>query len=163
LPKPVIALRNVLSHYITGVFVSDMIPVSYAAAMAAASIAALISGRLYDRAGLWSLSAALALAIVAATLIFSNDPARIWIGAIVWGATAGIHESTMRAAVADIVPRSRRGEGYGIFAAGYGLAWLSGSTLIGLLYPISITGLVAFVAATQLAAMALLVRLAATG
>jgi hypothetical protein len=69
----------------------------------------------------------------------------------------------MRAAVADIVPRSRRGEGYGIFAAGYGLAWLSGSTLIGLLYPVSITGLVAFVAATQLAAMALLVRLAATG
>lgn len=80
--------------------------------MAAAGIAALISGRLYDRVGLWSLSIALALAVVAATLIFSNDPARVWIGAIVWGATAGIHESTMRAAVAAIVPRSRRGEGY---------------------------------------------------
>jgi len=68
----------------------------------------------------------------------------------------------MRAAVADFVPRSRRGEGYGIFAAGYGLAWLAGSTLIGLLYPVSITGLVAFVAATLLAALILPVRLGAT-
>ncbi|MGN6277676.1 MAG: MFS transporter [Sphingomonas sp.] len=148
--------------HVARVLLDDMIPVSYAAAMAAAGAAALISGRLYDRVGLWSLSAALVLAVVAAMLIFSTDPARVWIGAIVWGATAGIHESTMRAAVADIVPRSRRGEGYGIFAAGYGLAWLAGSTLIGLLYPLSISGLVAFVAATQLAALALLVRLAAT-
>lgn len=147
--------------HVAHVLPDDMIPVSYAAAMAAAGIAALISGRLYDRVGLWSLSAALVLAVVAAMLIFSTDPARVWIGAIVWGATAGIHESTMRAAVADIVPRLRRGEGYGIFAAGYGLAWLAGSTLIGLLYPLSITGLVAFVAATQVAALVLLVRLAA--
>lgn len=147
--------------HVAHVLPDDMIPVSYAAAMAAAGIAALISGRLYDRVGLWSLSAALVLAVVAAMLIFSTDPARVWIGAIVWGATAGIHESTMRAAVADIVPRSRRGEGYGIFAAGYGLAWLAGSTLIGLLYPLSIVGLVAFVAVTQLAALAVLIRVAA--
>lgn len=147
--------------HVAHVLPDDMIPVSYAAAMAAAGIAALISGRLYDRVGLWSLSAALVLAVVAAMLIFSTDPARVWIGAIVWGATAGIHESTMRAAVADIVPRSRRGEGYGIFAAGYGLAWLAGSTLIGLLYPLSITVLVAFVAVTQLAALAVLIRVAA--
>lgn len=147
--------------HVAHVLPDDMIPVSYAAAMAAAGVAALISGRLYDRVGLWSLSAALVLAVVAAMLIFSTDPARVWIGAIVWGATAGIHESTMRAAVADIVPRSRRGEGYGIFAAGYGLAWLAGSTLIGLLYPLSITVLVAFVAVTQLAALAVLIRVAA--
>lgn len=147
--------------HVAHVLPDDMIPVSYAAAMAAAGIAALISGRLYDRVGLWSLSAALVLAVVAAMLIFSTDPARVWIGAIVWGATSGIHESTMRAAVAAIVPRSRRGEGYGIFAAGYGLAWLAGSTLIGLLYPLSITVLVAFVAVTQLAALAVLIRVAA--
>jgi MFS family permease len=146
--------------HVAGVLADDMIPVAYAVAMAAAGIAALISGRVYDRIGLWSLSAALVLAIAAALLIFSPDPAKVWAGAIVWGATAGIHESTMRAAVADIVPRSRRGESYGIFAAGYGLAWLAGSTLIGLLYPVSPTGLVAFVAATQVAALVLLIRVA---
>ncbi|TPG14709.1 MFS transporter [Sphingomonas koreensis] len=149
--------------HVAGVLTDDMIPVTYAAAMAAAGSAALISGRLYDRIGLWSLSAALVLAVAAAMLIFSTDPAKVWAGAIVWGATAGIHESTMRAAVADIVPRSRRGEGYGIFAAGYGLAWLAGSTLMGLLYPVSLTGLVAFVAATQAVALTLLIRIATTG
>ncbi|MGN6374668.1 MAG: MFS transporter [Sphingomonas sp.] len=146
--------------HVAHVLADDMIPVTYAAAMAAAGIAALVSGRLYDRIGLWSLSAALVLAVAAAMLIFSTDSAMVWAGAIVWGATAGIHESTMRAAVADIVPRSRRGESYGIFAAGYGLAWLTGSTLIGLLYPMSIAALVAFVALTQVAAVILLIRLA---
>lgn len=146
--------------HVAGVFADDMIPVTYAAAMAAAGVAALVSGRVYDRMGLWSLSAALVLAVVAAMLIFSTDPAKVWFGAVVWGATAGIHESTMRAAVADIVPRSRRGESYGIFAAGYGLAWLAGSTLMGLLYPVSLISLVVFVAATQVAAFFLLIRLA---
>ncbi|MGN6278992.1 MAG: MFS transporter [Sphingomonas sp.] len=145
--------------HVAHVLADDMIPVAYAAAMATAGIAALISGRLYDRIGLWSLSVALALAVAAAMLIFSTDPTMVWFGAIVWGATAGIHESTMRAAVADIVPRSRRGETYGIFAAGYGLSWLAGSTLIGLLYPVSLTALVIFVAVTQAAALVVLVRL----
>jgi MFS family permease len=148
--------------HVAGVLADDMIPVTYAAAMAAAGIAALVSGRLYDRIGLWSLTSALFMAVIAATLIFSANPSRVWVGAIVWGATAGVHESTMRAAVADIVPRSRRGEGYGIFAAGYGLAWLAGSTLIGLLYPVSLTALVTFVATTQGAALILLVRLMTT-
>lgn len=148
--------------HVAHVLADDMIPISYAAAMAAAGIAALISGRLYDRVGLWSLSVALVLAVVAAMLIFSIDPLRVWIGAIVWGATAGVHDSTTRAAVADIVPRSRRGEGYGIFAVGYGFAWLAGSTLIGLLYPVSLIALVTFVAATQVAALIALIRLMAT-
>lgn len=146
--------------HVAGVLADDMIPVAYAAAMAAAGIAALITGRLYDRVGLWSLASALLLAVASAVLIFSSDPGQVCIGAIVWGATAGVHESTMRAAVADMVPRSRRGESYGIFAAGYGLAWLGGSTLIGFLYPASLTGLIAFVAATQIAALVLLIKLA---
>ena len=46
----------------------------------------------------------------------------------------GIHDSTMRAAVADFVPAHRRGGGYGTFTAIYGLAWLAGASIIGLLY-----------------------------
>ena len=144
-----------------GVLADAMIPVAYAAAMAAAGFAALVSGWLYDRIGFWALALALILAVAAALLIFSDHVIAVWIGAITWGATSGIHESTMRAAVADLVPRSRRGECYGIFAVGYGLAWLAGSTLIGLIYPISLVGLVAFVAATQLAALPLLLKVAA--
>ena len=50
----------------------------------------------------------------------------------------GIQESTMRAAVADLVPDARRGSAYGIFTAVYGLAWLAGSIIIGATYERSV-------------------------
>jgi len=75
----------------------------------------------------------------------------------------GIHESTMRAAVADLVPAARRGVGYGAFTAAYGLAWLAGSTLIGALYGHSITAVIVFSAATQALALAAFAPLAAAG
>ena len=37
-----------------------------------------------------------------------------------------VSDEFMRAAVADLVPRERRGVGYGTFTAVYGLAWLAG-------------------------------------
>jgi MFS-type transporter involved in bile tolerance (Atg22 family) len=77
----------------------------------------------------------------------------VWAGAVVWGAALGIHESTLRAAVADLVPAGRRGTGYGIFTAIYGVAWLAGSTIIGALYSASLTGLIIFTVVTQLVAL----------
>jgi predicted MFS family arabinose efflux permease len=76
-----------------------------------------------------------------------------------WGAGMGAQESVMRAAVARLVSRDRRGAGYGIFHAGYGLAWFAGSALMGLLYDVSRAGLVAFSMAAQLAAAPLFFRL----
>jgi MFS family permease len=67
-------------------------------------------------------------------LSFATAPALFIAGAAVWGTGMGIHDSTMRAAVADLVPAHRRGAGYGSFTASYGLAWLAGAALIGLLY-----------------------------
>lgn len=130
-----------------------LIPVTYAAAMGAAALAALASGQLYDRVGLRGLIIALPLTAVVPVLSFSTNAALVWVGAIIWGAAMGIHESTMRAAVADLVPASRRGASYGIFAGAYGLAWLAGSTLIGVLYSHSLTALTVFVAGTQVAAL----------
>jgi MFS family permease len=65
----------------------------------------------------------------------------------------GAHESTMRAAVADLVPRERRGAGYGTFTAVYGLAWLAGAALIGALYDVSIRTVTIFIVAVQAAAL----------
>ncbi|MER3421002.1 MAG: MFS transporter, partial [Chloroflexota bacterium] len=45
---------------------------------------------------------------------------------------------------------------YGLFNTGYGLAWFAGSALMGLLYDVSLGGLVAFCLAVQLAAVPLL-------
>ena len=136
-----------------------LIPVLYAMAMGAASVAAVSFGRLYDRVGLRGLIALPPLAAAVPLLSFSSTTALFIVGAIVWGAGMGIHDSTLRAAVADLVPAHRRGAGYGTFTAIYGLAWLAGSTLIGILYEHSITAVVLVVAAIQLSALALLVPL----
>ncbi|SEL51210.1 MFS transporter [Streptacidiphilus jiangxiensis] len=140
-----------------------VIPVVYAAAMGAAALAALASGHLYDRVGLRGLVVALPLSAAVPLLSFSTRPALVWVGAVVWGAAMGIHESTLRAAVADLVPAHRRGTGYGVFTAVYGLAWLAGSTLIGALYSHSITAVVVFTAITQAVALVLFVPLARQG
>ncbi|GAB1331974.1 MFS transporter [Streptomyces sennicomposti] len=157
------ATFGVISYHLQArhVLADALIPITYAAAMGAAALAALASGWLYDRIGLRGLVIALPLSAAVPLLSFSTQPALVWVGAIVWGAAMGIHESTLRAAVADLVPATRRGSAYGVFTAVYGLAWLAGSTLIGALYGHSITAVILFTLATQVAALVLFVPLAA--
>jgi len=136
-----------------------LIPVSYAVSMGVAALAALASGALYDRTGLRGLLLALPLTAAVPFLSFTTDAALVWAGAVVWGAALGIHESTLRAAVADLVPAARRGTGYGIFTAIYGISWLAGSTIIGALYSVSPVGLALFTVGTQLLALAVFLPL----
>jgi MFS family permease len=146
---------GVISYHleVQKVMPSALIPVTYAVSMGAAALAALASGALYDRIGLRGLLIALPLTAAVPFLSFTTAPGLVWTGAVVWGAALGIHESTLRAAVADLVPSARRGTGYGIFTAIYGIAWLAGSTIIGALYSASLSGLVIFTVVTQLAAL----------
>lgn len=133
------------------------IPVLYAIAMGVAALASLGSGELYDRVGLRGLIVLPLLGAVLPFLSFSTSSILVWLGAALWGALMGMHESTMRAAVADLVPPERRGAGYGTFTAVYGLAWLIGPAVIGVLYDRSITSAITFTAAAQALALTLLV------
>lgn len=137
----------------------SLVPVLYALAMAAASGAAVGFGRIYDRIGLRGLIVLPPLAIVVPLLSFSSTTALFIGGSIVWGTAMGIHDSTMRAAVADFVPAHRRGAGYGTFTAIYGLAWLAGAAIIGFLYERSLTEMFNFIAFAQVGALLLLVPL----
>ena len=130
------------------------IPIIYAAAMGVDALAALASGWVYDRFALRGLVVLPVLAAVVPVLSFSTTPALVWAGAIVWGAAMGVHESTMKAAVADLVPAPRRGTGYGVFTAIYGIAWLAGSVAIGALYEVSVLVTILATAAVQLIALA---------
>ena len=98
------------------------VPVIYAVAMGVAALAALGSGWVYDHFGLNGLIILPLLGALIPFWSFSTSVILVWAGAVIWGAVMGIHESTMRAAVADLVPRERRGVGYGTFTAIYGLA-----------------------------------------
>ena len=141
-----------------------LVPVLYAAAMAAAAVAAVAFGRVYDRVGLRGLVVLPPLAAAVPFLSFARSDLVVVVGAVVWGAAMGVHESTMRAAVADFVPAHRRGAGYGTFTAIYGIAWLGGAVVIGALYDRSVTGAAtAFIVAVQVAAMGLLGPLLLTG
>ena len=74
-----------------------------------------------------------------------------------WGTGMGAQESILRAAIATMVEPGRRGTAYGLFNAGYGMAWFLGSAIMGYLYDVSPTGLVAFSILAQVAAIPLLV------
>jgi MFS family permease len=141
----------------------SLVPVLYAAAMATAGLAAVAFGRVYDRFGLRGLVALPPLAAVVPFLSFATSSVALVIGAVVWGAAMGVHESTLRAAVADLVPAHRRGAGYGMFTAIYGLAWLAGAVVIGALYDRGVGAATAFIVAVQVAAMGLLGPLLLTG
>jgi MFS family permease len=68
----------------------------------------------------------------------------------------GAQESIFRAVVSDITPADRRATAYGVFNAGFGLAWFIGSSLMGFLYTRTIIGMVVFSVAAQLASLPLL-------
>ena len=132
------------------------VPVLYAVAMAAAGGAALLLGRVYDRSGPRGLLLVPVLSAAVPWLSFSTAAAALVAGAVLWGAVVGIQDSTMRAALADLLPAARRGTGYGTFAAVQGGAWLLGSTTVGWIYDRSPDLVGIYVAVVQLAALACL-------
>lgn len=142
-------------HQVTeGIVPVAVVPVIYAAAMAADAIAALITGWAYDRIGAQVLGALPVLAALVPVLAFSDSIVWVVAGAVVWGAAVGIQESTLRAVVADLVEPARRATAYGVYAAVIGTAAAAGGALTGLLYSRSVALLIAVVIGVQLAAMA---------
>lgn len=135
------------------------IPVLYAIAMAVDGAAALVFGRWFDRVGLPLLAGITAIAWLFAPLVFFGGFDAAIAGMVLWGIGMSAQESIMRAAIADMVPIERRGSAYGLFNAGFGIAWFCGSFLMGFLYDHSLIALVTFSALAQLAAVPLFWRL----
>ena len=136
---------------------ASLVPVLYAVAMAAAAVASVGFGRLYDRIGLRGLLTLPVLGAIVPFLSFSSNTVLFVIGSAVWGAGMGVHDSTMRAAVADFVPAHRRGAGYGTFTALYGVAWLIGAAVIGALYGRGVGLATTYIVAVQAMALLLLI------
>lgn len=111
-----------------------VVPLLYAAAMGAAALGALGSGVLYDRMGPAVLLSQPVLAAAVPGLAFATGFPMVLAGVAVWGAATGIRDSTVKALVADLVPESRQGTAYGVFAAFEGAGALAGGTLYGALY-----------------------------
>ncbi|MCX7726999.1 MAG: MFS transporter [Chitinispirillaceae bacterium] len=119
----------------TGIMTDAQIPFFYAVAMAVDAAVAIIAGKLYDKYGIVTLSIIPFATLLIPLLVFTgSNLLAITTGIILWGIVMGIHETTMRAAIADLTELKKRGTGYGIFNTSYGIAWFIGSALIGYFY-----------------------------
>ena len=134
-----------------------VVPLLYAGAMAAGAVAALLTGEAYDR---WGARVLLALPLLVAAvpaLAFGGSMALVLPGVLLWGAAVGVQDSTVKALVADLVPRDRRATAYGFFAAVQGAGALIGGIGAGVLYDHSVSALVAVIVASQVAAFLIIV------
>jgi len=132
------------------------VPLLYAGAMAAGAVAALVTGEAYDRFGGRVLLVLPLLVATVPLLAFGDSLRAVVAGTLLWGAAVGLQDSTVKALVADLVPRARRATAYGVFAAVQGAGALIGGVGAGALYQHSIATLVAVVAGTQVGALLLL-------
>jgi len=135
------------------------IPLIYAGAMGVDALSALLVGYLYDRKGLPVLLTVVVVSAWSAPLVFLSGSGGLIGGMALWGIGMGAQESIIRAIVANLVPTDRRATGYGVFNAGFGLAWFVGSAVMGILYDRSLIVLAVFSVAAQLTSLPLLYSL----
>jgi MFS family permease len=150
-------------HLKTRQVLSDaQIPLFYALAMGVDALAAMAIGKTYDifkakrsneKAGLITLIAIPVFSLLIPGLVFSTKFAWVLSGVIIWGLVMGCHETVMKSAIADLTPLAKRGTGYGVFNAAYGLAIFIGSALTGLLYEHSILAVISISITMEVAAI----------
>ncbi len=146
---PLIAYHFQKSSVVSG----GSIPVFYAIAMGVGGAGSLLFGKLFDRHGTIVLVPLTIFSAAYAPLSFLGGRWVSLAGVAVWGIGFGVHESVIAAVVATMVGPARRASAYGIFTAGFGVAWFLGSALLGLLYDASLPALVVVASALELAAI----------
>lgn len=127
-----------------GLFNEKQLPLLYAAAMAVDAVAALYFGTRYDKKGLGSLALSTAISSLFALFVFGVGTRwAVIAGTVLWGIGMGAQESVMKAAVSSMVSKKNRAAGYGLFECGFGLFWFLGSWLLGALYDVNLSALIA--------------------
>lgn len=154
-----VATFGVISFHLVSTGLADdaFVPAIYAIAMAVDGAFAALTGVLYDKLGTRVL---LCLPVVCALIplfAYAQSLALVIVGIMLWGVSLGIQESTMRAAVADIVPTAHRATAYGLFSVSVGIGSLLGGVVAGVLYTISVPLLIVCVLAIEAAALVLIV------
>lgn len=149
---------GVLSFHLSAAAVVPLaaVPLVFALGMAAAAVMAVVTGRVYDRVGAAALLAVPVLAAAVPLLVLGDSVPLALLGIVLWGAATGVHDSTVKALVADMVPPARRGTAYGVFAVFQGSGTFAGAVIAGALYP-SVTAIAAVTIPAQALALVLLV------
>jgi predicted MFS family arabinose efflux permease len=133
------------------------IPAFLALATGCGVIASLIFGKSYDRQPLPVLLTAVVLSAAFTPLAFSGNFLAILIAMPLWGIGYAVQDTLLKAIVADVMPKDRRNSAFGVFYTGYGVGWLIGSIVAGLLYDHSRPLMIGFAVALQIASVPLFV------
>ena len=132
------------------------LPLLYAGAMLVDAVAALFFGMMYDKNGVKALVWSTVISAPFAVFVFAFDSVpMLLLGVALWGVGMGAQESILKAAVTSMVPKASRATGYGVFECSFGAFWFLGSWLMGVLYDVSISAMIAVSVIAQLAAIPL--------
>lgn len=126
----VMSFHMVSAHIVS----ASTVAVLYAVAMGVDGVFALVTGSIYDKVGVRVLFALPVVSVIVPFFAFGNSLASVVAGVVLWGASLGIQESTMRAAVADMVPGCKRATSYGMFSVFMGVGSFVGAGVTGALY-----------------------------
>lgn len=133
---------------------SGTLPLLYAGAMIIDAVAALVFGYLYDKKGTKILVLSTLISAPFAIFIFAfHSTSSLLFGIALWGIGMGAQESILKAAVTNMVPKTSRASGYGIFECSFGIFWFLGSWLLGVLYDVNIYAMIFVSVFAQLAAI----------
>ncbi len=144
----------------TRVVTGYWIPLFLVIATAGGVLASLVLGKLYDRIGLPVVLVAIASSSAFAPLVFLGGFFPALAGMILWGIGYATQDTLFKAIIAGLLPDGKRSLAFGLFYAGYGVGWLAGSVVAGLLYENSRLALINFSVGAQLASLPLFVSAA---
>jgi MFS family permease len=143
----------------TGLLQPAAIPLLYAGAMGVNGVTALLFGRLFDRYGIAVLTAGTCVSLLALPLGFLGGVPGAIASAACWACGLGAQDACLRSGIAQVVSMNKRGTAFGAFNGIFGVAWFLGSTIMGLLYGVSLPALALFGVVVQGAAALLFLRL----
>ena len=129
---------------------ANLVPIYYAVAMAMGAIGALGLGKMFDVIGLRILLIGFFLSALSAPLLFLGTGWVALLGMVLWGIGMGAQGSLLSAMISELIPANKRSTAFGLFDAGFGIAWFAGSWLMGALYDKSIAAVIIFSVALQL-------------
>ncbi len=145
-------------HLSKSKIVSDQwIPVLLAISTAFGVLANLAFGKLYDRIGLPIVIAAVCLSAAFSPFVFLGGFYLVLFGMLLWGIGYATQDTLLKAIIAEVLPEGKRNFAFGLFYAGYGVGWLVGSIVTGVLYENSRVALIAFAVLVQLASVPIFV------
>ena len=155
---------ELIAYYLTstGLVAKAWAPVFLALATGCGVIANLLLGKLYDRFETPVVVVAVLLSALFAPLVFAGSFALALIAMPLWGIGYAVQDTLLKAIVAGTLPEGKRNLAFGLFYTGYGVGWLVGSTVAGLLYEQSQLALVIFVVCAQLASLPVFMLAAAS-